>query len=220
MSNIVDKISRIENQIEGKAKLIAVSKKQPESKLLEAYNAGFKRFGENYVQELVSKAENLPKDIEWHMIGHLQTNKVKSIAPFVSLIHSVDSLKLLKEINKQAVKNNRIIDILLQVHIAQEDSKTGLDAEGLYEILNSDLSTYQNVRIVGLMGMSTFTDNMAIVKAEFSELSAIYLDIKKRFVNLPITELSMGMSGDWKLAVENGSTLIRVGSSIFGNRIL
>jgi len=219
MSNIVEQIKSIENQVNGKAKLIAVSKKQPESKLLEAYNAGFRRFGENYVQELVAKSLNLPKDIEWHMIGHLQTNKVKVIAPFVGLIHSVDSLKLLKEINKQAIKNKRIIDILLQVHITQEESKTGLDVKGLYELLNSDLSAFKNIRIIGIMGMSTFTDDMSIVGAEFSELSTIFLDIKKRFSHLPFTELSMGMSGDWKLAIEHGSTLIRVGSTIFGNRI-
>jgi pyridoxal phosphate enzyme (YggS family) len=219
MTSIADQISKIESELKGQAKLIAVSKKQPEAKLMEAYNSGFGRFGENYVQELVAKAESLPKDIEWHMIGHLQTNKVKFIAPFISLIHSVDSLKLLKEINKQALKNNRIISCLLQVQIAEEETKTGFDVQSLNDALNDDLSQLKNVKIIGLMGMSTFTNDEKVVTAEFSALKQLFDKIKAEFKNLPITELSMGMSGDWPLAVANGSTLVRVGSLIFGNRI-
>jgi pyridoxal phosphate enzyme (YggS family) len=219
MTSIADQISKIESELKGQAKLIAVSKKQPEAKLMEAYNSGFGRFGENYVQELVAKAESLPKDIEWHMIGHLQTNKVKFIAPFISLIHSVDSLKLLKEINKQALKNNRIISCLLQVQIAEEETKTGFDVQSLNDALNDDLSQLKNVKIIGLMGMSTFTNDEKVVTAEFSALKQLFDKIKAEFKNLSITELSMGMSGDWPLAVANGSTLVRVGSLIFGNRI-
>jgi pyridoxal phosphate enzyme (YggS family) len=163
MTSISNQIRKIELELSGVAKLIAVSKKQPEAKLMEAYDSGFRRFGENYVQELVTKAESLPKDIEWHMIGHLQSNKVKFIAPFITLIHSVDSLKLLKEINKQALKNNRIIDCLLQVQIAEEETKTGFDVQGLHQVLNNDFSSMKNVRILGLMGMSTFTSDEKVI---------------------------------------------------------
>lgn len=218
MSHIASQIEEIESQLSEGTKLIAVSKRQPNEKILSAYNAGFKRFGENYVQELVSKQEDLPKDIEWHMIGHLQSNKVKYIAPFVSLIHSVDSFKLLKEINKQALKNGRVIDCLLQVHIAKEESKTGFDQSELLEVLNSDLTHLKNVNIKGLMGMSTLTDDKTEVDAEFKLLKELFDKIKTDKPELSITELSMGMSGDWPLAVKNGSTLIRVGSLIFGAR--
>jgi len=193
--------------------LVAVSKTKPNSDLLEAYNAGQKVFGENKVQELVQKAEELPKDIIWHMIGHLQTNKVKFIAPFVSLIHGVDSIKLLKEINKRAEQNNRVIDCLLQVHIATESTKFGFDIPEVNEAINN-AKEFQNIRIVGLMGMATFTDNKQQVIQEFNSLKVVFDTIK----NEHITTLSMGMSGDYKLAIEQGSTMVRVGSAIFGHR--
>jgi pyridoxal phosphate enzyme (YggS family) len=193
--------------------LVAVSKTKPNSDLLEAYHAGQKIFGENKVQELVQKAEDLPKDIIWHMIGHLQTNKVKFIAPFVSLIHGVDSIKLLKEINKRAKQNNRVIDCLLQVHIATESTKFGFDIPKVNEAIDS-ANEYQNIRIVGLMGMATFTDNKQQVTQEFSSLKIVFDTVK----NEHITTLSMGMSGDYQLAIEQGSNMVRVGSAIFGHR--
>jgi pyridoxal phosphate enzyme (YggS family) len=193
--------------------LVAVSKTKPNSDLLEAYHAGQKIFGENKVQELVQKAEDLPKDIIWHMIGHLQTNKVKFIAPFVSLIHAVDSIKLLKEINKRAKQNNRVIDCLLQVHIATESTKFGFDISEVNEAINT-ANEYQNIRIVGLMGMATFTDNKQQVIQEFSSLKTVFDTVK----NEHITTLSMGMSGDYQLAIEQGSSMVRVGSAIFGHR--
>ena len=193
--------------------LVAVSKTKPNSDLLEAYHAGQKIFGENKVQELVQKAEDLPKDIIWHMIGHLQTNKVKFIAPFVSLIHAVDSIKLLKEINKRAKQNNRVIDCLLQVHIATESTKFGFDIPKVNEAIDS-ANEYQNIRIVGLMGMATFTDNKQQVIQEFSSLKTVFDTVK----NEHITTLSMGMSGDYQLAIEQGSNMVRVGSAIFGHR--
>ncbi|WP_304236727.1 YggS family pyridoxal phosphate-dependent enzyme [Jiulongibacter sediminis] len=217
--SIAKSIAEIEEKIGGKAKLIAVSKKQPNEKLLEAYKAGFKRLGENYVQELCAKQEELPKDIEWHMIGHLQSNKVKYIAPFVHMIHSVDSFKLLKEINKQARKNERTIDCLLQIFIAEEDSKTGMEEQELWDLLaNPALKDLENVRICGLMGMSTFTENTAQVEKEFRNLKRIFDKLKEKHPELPATEISMGMSGDWPLAINCGSTMIRVGSAIFGAR--
>ena len=181
--------------------------------IIEAYVAGQRIFGENKVQELVEKKESLPKDIEWHMIGHLQTNKVKYIAPFVSLIHAVDSKKLIKEINKRAEQNNRVITCLLQVHIAQEESKFGLDKDGVIEILKTDFS---NVSIVGLMGMATFTDNKNQIRKEFKYLKDIYDELKESQPNFSI--LSMGMSGDYSVAIEEGSNMVRIGSSIFGER--
>ena len=193
--------------------LVAVSKTKPNSDLLEAYHAGQKEFGENKVQELVQKAEDLPKDIIWHMIGHLQTNKVKFIAPFVSLIHGVDSIKLLKEINKRAEQNNRIIDCLLQVHIATESTKFGFDITDVEQTI-SIAKEFLNIKIVGLMGMATFTDNKQQVIQEFKSLTAVFNTIK----NEHITTLSMGMSGDYQLAIEQGSTMVRVGSAIFGHR--
>ena len=193
--------------------LVAVSKTKPNSDLLEAYHAGQKIFGENKVQELVQKAEDLPKDIIWHMIGHLQTNKVKFIAPFVSLIHGVDSIKLLKEINKRAGQNNRVIDCLLQVHIATESTKFGFDINEVNEAI-SNAKEFQNIQIVGLMGMATFTDNKQQVIQEFNSLKVKFETVK----NEHITTLSMGMSGDYQLAIEQGSTMVRVGSAIFGHR--
>ncbi|MCL4148769.1 UNVERIFIED_CONTAM: hypothetical protein GTU68_045952 [Idotea baltica] len=218
MDLILENIAKIESQLPNGSKLIAVSKWQPNSKILEAYRQGFKAFGENYVQELISKSEELPKDIAWHMIGHLQSNKVKYIAPFVSLIHSVDSIKLLKEINKQAAKNGRKIDCLLQIHIATEDSKSGFDETTLIEALDTDLTQFENVSIIGLMGMSTFTDDLNVVRAEFQNLKDIFDSVQSKYPNIPFKELSMGMSGDWKIALEYGSTMVRVGSAIFGAR--
>ena len=193
--------------------LVAVSKTKQNSAIIEAYQIGQRIFGENKVQELVQKFEELPKDINWHMIGHLQTNKVKYIAPFVSLIHGVDSVKLLKEINKKAKQNNRVIDCLLQVHIATESTKFGFDISELNNAINS-ANEYQNIRIVGLMGMATFTDNKQQVIQEFSSLKIVFDTVK----NEHITTLSMGMSGDYQLAIEQGSNMVRVGSAIFGHR--
>jgi len=202
-------------------KLVAITKTHPPEVIMEAYNAGHRSFGENKVQELVSKYEALPKDIEWHMVGHLQTNKVKYIAPFVSLIHSVDSLKLLKEINKGGGKNSRVIDCLLQIHIAEEETKFGLSANELVELLGSnEYKGFFNVRVVGLMGMATFTDDMEHVRREFKSLAKLFNQVKADFFNNSphFSTLSIGMSGDYRIAVEEGSTMIRVGSSIFGER--
>jgi pyridoxal phosphate enzyme (YggS family) len=197
--------------------LVAVSKTKPVSDLMEAYNAGQRIFGENKIQEMVDKWEQMPKDIEWHMIGHVQTNKVKFMAPFVSLIHGVDSLKLLEEINKQALKNNRVIDCLLQIYIAEEESKFGLDEEELSALLASPtFNEMKNIQIVGLMGMATFTDNQNQIKKEFSHLKSIF--DQSTIHNSQFTILSMGMSGDYQLAISCGSTMVRIGSSIFGGR--
>ncbi|MER0438035.1 YggS family pyridoxal phosphate-dependent enzyme [Emticicia sp. W12TSBA100-4] len=221
---IVENIQFIEKEIEGKGvTLIAVSKTKPVEMLMEAYNAGFKRFGENYVQELVDKYEQMPKDIEWHFIGHLQSNKVKYIASFVSLIHSVDSLKLLQEINKQAAKNNRVVDCLLQIYIAEEDTKSGMTEEECLEILKAEtLEKLPNVRIVGLMGMTTLTEDETQIRKEFKKLKSFYQSITinpQRRPHSQLSILSMGMSGDYAIAIEEGSTMIRVGSKIFGGRI-
>ena len=204
------------------AKLIAVSKTKSNEEIMEAYNAGQRIFGENQVQELADKYEHLPKDIEWHLIGHLQTNKVKYIAPFISLIHSVDSLKLLIEINKQAIKNKRIIDCLLQVYIADEDTKFGLGYDETIELLRSEeYAQLKNIRIVGLMGIATNTKLEKQINDEFNELKIFFEGIKQSFFRKEesFKEISMGMSGDYKIALENGSTMIRVGSTIFGNRV-
>ena len=216
---IVENIQFIEKEIEGKGvTLVAVSKTKPVEMLMEAYNAGFKRFGENYVQELVDKYEQMPKDIEWHFIGHLQSNKVKYIAPFVSLIHSVDSLKLLQEINKQAAKHNRVIDCLLQIYIAEEDSKSGMTEEECLEILKAEtLEKLPNIRIVGLMGMTTLTEDETQIRKEFKKLKMFYQSLSTQ--HSKFNTLSMGMSGDYAIAIEEGSTMIRVGSKIFGGRI-
>ena len=197
--------------------LVAVSKTKPVSDLLEAYEAGQRIFGENKIQEMSDKFEQMPKDIEWHMIGHVQTNKVKFMTPFVSLIHGVDSLKLLEEINKQALKNDRIIDCLLQIHIAEEDTKFGLDEDELNEILKLvQNDKFENIKIKGLMGMATFTENQDQIKKEFLHLKAIFE--KCSILNSNFSLLSMGMSGDYQLAIECGSTMVRIGSSIFGGR--
>jgi pyridoxal phosphate enzyme (YggS family) len=203
--------------------LVAVSKTKPAEDIQQAYDAGQRVFGENQVQELVEKYEQLPKDIQWHLIGHLQTNKVKYIAPFISLIESVDSLKLLHEINKQAEKNKRVIDCLLQVYIADEDTKFGLGYDELIELLRSDeFAALKNIRIVGLMGIATNTDNEKQIKDEFYELSTLFDGIKLSFFkdDDEFKEISMGMSSDYKLAMEQGSTMVRVGSTIFGERVI
>lgn len=218
--SITQNLQHIKSTLPEHVTLVAVSKTKPVSDLMEAYNAGQRVFGENYVQELVDKQPQLPKDVAWHFIGHLQSNKVKYIAPFVSLIHGVDSLKLLQEINKQALKNNRVIECLLQVFIAEEESKFGLDETELRAILSSEeLRNLKNIKIVGLMGMSTFTDNQAQVKKEFQNLKAVFDKYKTlKTENCDLKTLSMGMSGDYQLAIECGSTMVRIGSSIFGVR--
>jgi hypothetical protein len=200
--------------------LVAVSKTKPISDLMQAYEVGQRIFGENKIQEMAEKWEAMPKDIQWHMIGHVQTNKVKFMAPFVNLIHGVDSLKLLQEIDKQAKKNDRIIDCLLQMHIAEEETKFGLAEEELNEILSPEnLSKMKNIRIIGLMGMATFTDNQTQVKKEFVHLKSIFDSNQiMNTANCKLETLSMGMSGDYKLAIDNGSTMVRIGSSIFGER--
>ncbi|SHG24950.1 YggS family pyridoxal phosphate-dependent enzyme [Flavobacterium defluvii] len=199
--------------------LVAVSKTKPVSDLMEAYEAGQRIFGENKIQEMTEKWEQMPKDIQWHMIGHVQSNKVKFMAPYVTLIHGVDSLKLLQEINKQALKNNRIIDCLLQIYIAEEESKFGLDENELNELLTSaEFKELKNIRILGLMGMATFTEDQSQIKKEFTHLKNIFDSIQKSQDIKDFTIISMGMSGDYQLAIECGSTMVRIGSSIFGGR--
>lgn len=197
--------------------LVAVSKTKPVSELMEAYDAGQRIFGENKIQEMTEKWEQMPKDIEWHMIGHVQTNKVKYMAEFVSLIHGVDSLKLLQEINRQASKHNRVIDCLLQVYIAEEESKFGFDDKELNELIAyEDFKNLENIRVIGLMGMATFTENQAQIKKEFTNLKSVFDTLSLE--NPQFTVLSMGMSGDYPLAIACGSTMVRIGSSIFGGR--
>lgn len=201
-------------------KLVAVSKTKPVPDLFEAYNAGQRIFGENKIQEMAGKYEEMPKDIEWHMIGHVQTNKVKYMAPFVSLVHGVDSLKLLAEINKQAKKNNRIINCLLQMHIAEEETKFGMDESELEELLASEeFKQMENIKVTGLMGMATFTEDENQVKKEFTHLKSTFDSACKQVTNnCQLSTLSMGMSGDYKIAIACGSTMVRIGSSIFGGR--
>ena len=197
--------------------LVAVSKTKSNEEIMEAYEAGQRIFGENKIQEMALKWSELPKDIEWHMIGHVQTNKVKYMGEFVSLIHGVDSLKLLKEINKQAIKHNRKINCLLQMHIAQEQTKFGLNETELFELIGSEeFGNLKNLKIKGLMGMATFTDNEEQIAKEFSYLYSIYSKLKNRIPDVNV--LSMGMSGDYKIAIQRGSTMVRIGSSIFGIR--
>ena len=221
--NIAQNIEKINAELaETSARLVAVTKTKPLEDLQAAYDGNCKVFGENKVQEMVEKWEVLPKDIEWHLIGHLQSNKVKYMASFVSMIHSVDSLKLLQEIDKQAFKNNRVIDCLLQMYIAQEETKFGLSEDETHEILNSmEFKAMKNVRIVGVMGMATFTDNQEQIRLEFRRLKAFFETLKTQYVateNLQLREVSMGMSGDYLIAAQEGSTLVRVGSAIFGTR--
>ncbi|MBL7870721.1 MAG: YggS family pyridoxal phosphate-dependent enzyme [Cyclobacteriaceae bacterium] len=202
-------------------KLVAVSKTQPIERLQEAYDAGQRIFGENKAQELALKYKALPKDIEWHMIGHLQTNKVKYIAPFVALIHSIDSIKLLEEVDKQGKKVNRKISCLLQVHIAKEETKFGFDLKEVKELMNSqELNNFSHVEIKGLMGMATFTENQEQIRNEFSLINQLFQKLKtqKLPTNVEMKELSIGMSADYKIAIEEGSTIVRVGTAIFGAR--
>ena len=216
--SIAQNLLHIKSQLPNHVTLVAVSKTKPVSDLMEAYQAGQRCFGENKIQEMTDKWEQMPKDIEWHMIGHVQTNKVKFMAEYVSLIHGVDSLKLLQEINKQALKHNRKIDCLLQIYIANEETKFGLDEKELNELITSkEFKELQNIRIIGLMGMATFTENQNQIKAEFKHLKTIFDTINNQ-ENLKLETLSMGMSGDYELAIEYGSTMVRIGSSIFGNR--
>ncbi|WP_396138610.1 YggS family pyridoxal phosphate-dependent enzyme [Flavobacterium sp.] len=218
--SITKNLTEIKSQLPAHVTLVAVSKTKPVADLMEAYITGQRIFGENKIQEMTEKWEQMPKDIEWHMIGHVQTNKVKFMAEYVSLIHGVDSLKLLREINKQAKKNNRVIDCLLQIHIAEEETKFGLDEEELNHILTSDdFKSLENIKIVGLMGMATFTENQNQIEKEFNHLKSIFDKTNKlSVINYQLSILSMGMSGDYQLAISCGSTMVRIGSSIFGGR--
>jgi len=215
--SISTNIRAIKSSLPPHVTLVAVSKTKPEIDILEAYNAGQRIFGENKIQEMAAKYETLPKDIEWHMIGHVQSNKVKYMAPFVSLVHGVDSLKLLQEIDKQAKKHNRVIDCLLQMHVAEEETKFGMDENELCELLDSnDYKNLKNIQVKGLMGMATFTENQTQIKKEFDYLKSVFDRTALNHSNFQI--LSMGMSGDYQLAIECGSNMVRIGSSIFGER--
>ncbi|MFI8378147.1 YggS family pyridoxal phosphate-dependent enzyme [Leeuwenhoekiella sp. NPDC079379] len=217
MPSISENLKIIKQTLPEHVTLVAVSKTKPNEDLQEAYDAGQRIFGENKIQEMTDKWESLPKDIDWHMIGHVQTNKVKYIAPYIGLIHSVDRLKLFKEINKEAEKNNRTIRVLLQIKIAEEDSKFGMKPSEAQELLTGDKlkTNYPNIDVVGLMGMASFVDDEDQLNREFSELEKIYTQFKEQH---NFTTLSMGMSGDYKLAISHGSTMIRIGSAIFGER--
>ncbi len=215
--SIQQQLTSIKTSLREKVALVAVSKTQTTDAILEAYNTGQRIFGENKVQEMVQKWELLPKDIQWHLIGHLQTNKVKYMAQFVSLLHAVDSFKLLKEIDNQAKKHNRTIDCLLQIYIADESTKFGLNEEELYGIIQSqEFKSLGNVKVVGLMGMATFTEDKEKIRKEFRYLKSLFDKLKMELSDISI--LSMGMSGDYEIAIEEGSTMVRIGSSIFGAR--
>ena len=215
--SISENIKKYQGSLPKNTTLVAVSKTKPVSSLLQAYDAGQRVFGENKIQEMASKWEEMPKDIQWHMIGHVQTNKVKYMAPFVDLIHTVDSLKLLREINKQAAKHDRVINCLLQIKIAEEEHKFGLDHQDALQLLAKDIqATLPHVSIVGLMGMASFTDNKTQIETEFKKLSTLHQNFIKQHPQL--TVLSMGMSSDYTLALDHGSTMVRIGSSIFGAR--
>lgn len=222
--SIEKNLKAINNELQGKSvQLIAISKTKPNEDILEAYEAGQRAFGENQVQELVEKYEALPKDIEWHLVGHLQSNKVKYIAPFVHLIHGIDSFKLLKEVDKQALKQGRVIDCLLQVYIAEEDTKFGMDHAEIIELLrDEEFASLKNIRIRGLMGIASNTDSEKVVREEFYELKSLFDGLKLSFFRKDdyFDSLSMGMSSDYKIAIEQGSTMIRVGSTIFGKRVI
>ena len=218
---IQENLNKVRATIPSNVTLIAVSKTKPIADLQEAYDAGQRIFGENKALEMRDKHQELPKDIQWHFIGHLQTNKIKYIAPFVTLIHSIDSASLLEAVNKEAVKNNRIIDCLLQFHITQEDTKFGLDVEEAINMLNSDnFKNLKNINIVGVMGMATFTDDVNQVRNEFKSLKNIFDTLKDGYFkdNDSFKEISMGMSDDYSIAIEEGATMVRVGSKIFGAR--
>lgn len=221
MSSVSQNLQEIKNQLPENVTLVAVSKTKPHEMIMEAYESGQRIFGENKVQELVDKAESLPKDIEWHMIGHLQRNKVKYIAPFVALIHGVDSLRLLRAINKEGAKNERVIPCLLQMHIASEETKFGLDEAEIFELLESDdFKSFANVEIKGLMGMATYTDDKSKVASEFGSLKKTFDTVKEKYFSdqSGLSVLSIGMSGDYDIAIEEGSNMVRIGSSIFGVR--
>lgn len=213
--SIVEKINTLLQEIPDHVQLVAVSKTKSNEEILQAYDAGQRVFGENKIQDMTRKYEQLPKDIQWHMIGHVQSNKVKYMAPYVSLIHGVDSLKLIKEINKQAQKNKRIIECLLQIHIAEEESKFGLSIEECHQAITM-AQNLPNIQITGLMGMATFTQNQDQIANEFAGLKTLYDQLKQQ--NIPLKILSMGMSGDYPIAIQKGSNMIRVGSKIFGPR--
>ncbi|MDC1362593.1 YggS family pyridoxal phosphate-dependent enzyme [Flavobacteriaceae bacterium] len=215
--SISENIKKYQGSLPKNTTLVAVSKTKPVSSLLQAYDAGQRVFGENKIQEMASKWEEMPKDIQWHMIGHVQTNKVKYMAPFVDLIHTVDSLKLLREINKQAAKHDRVINCLLQIKIAEEEHKFGLDHQDALLLLAKDIqATLPHVSIVGLMGMASFTENKTQIETEFKKLSTLHQKFIKQHPQL--TVLSMGMSSDYTLALDHGSNMVRIGSSIFGAR--
>ena len=217
MSINKEKYFEVINELDGKATLVAVSKTKPIEDIQALYDLGQRDFGENYVQELTDKYEALPKDIRWHFIGHLQSNKVKYIAPFVHLIHGVDSENLLKEINKQALKNNRIIDCLLQIHIAQEETKFGFDVHELGEL--HGLHELKNVKVVGLMGMASFTNDENKIREEFRSLKKLFDEnVQRSMFNAQFSTLSMGMSADYKIALQEGSNMVRIGSLLFGER--
>lgn len=220
-TNIAENLKKINSQLPENTTLVAVSKTKSEDEIRQAYEAGQRIFGENKVQEMTQKWEQLPKDIQWHMIGHVQRNKVKYMAPFVSLIHGVDSLKLLKEINKQAAKHERVIDCLLQVFIAKESTKFGLDEKEVQQILESDIfKNFEHIRIVGLMGMATFTEDKTQIAAEFQNLKELFDQLQQlpKTPHFNPTILSMGMSNDYQIALKNGSNMVRIGSAIFGER--
>ena len=221
MSDIAANIISLKQSLPPSVRLVAVSKTRPVSDIMEAYNAGQRCFGENRVQEILNKKDHLPSDIEWHLIGHLQRNKVKLIVPFISMIQSVDSLKLLSAINSEALKINRIVDILLQVYIAREETKFGFSREEIEEMmLSPEFKDFKFIRICGLMGMATFTSDLAQVQMEFRSLAELFNELKKKYFYADeyFREISMGMSGDYEIAVQEGSTIIRVGSLIFGER--
>jgi hypothetical protein len=219
--SIRDNISKLKEQLPSTVKLITVSKTNPVESIREAYDAGQRLFGENRVQEIVDKQHQLPVDIEWHFIGHLQSNKVKFIAPFVSMIHSIDSLKLLAEVNREAYKNNRVIDCLLEMYVATEENKFGLDMNEVFSLLeSSEFIEMKNIRICGIMGMATFTDYTDVVRKEFKSMRAYFEIIKEKYfsASLSFKEISMGMSSDYKIAIEEGSSMVRIGTAIFGSR--
>jgi pyridoxal phosphate enzyme (YggS family) len=219
--NIAENLERIKKEIPEGVKLVAVSKTKPVEDIMTAYNAGQRIFGENKAQELGFKQPQLPGDIQWHFIGHLQTNKVKYIIPFVNLIHSIDRIKVLREVNKQAAKNNRIVDCLLQFHIATEETKFGLNLEEADELLSSEeFGKMENIRICGVMGMATYTKDTNVVRKEFRHLKEIKDGLKEKYFDDSeyFKEISMGMSGDYMIAIEEGSTIVRIGSAIFGAR--
>ncbi|HLV41922.1 MAG TPA: YggS family pyridoxal phosphate-dependent enzyme [Brumimicrobium sp.] len=218
---ISENLSKVKANLPSDVQLVAVSKTKPNEAILEAYETGHRVFGENRVQELTDKYEALPKDIEWHMIGNLQTNKVKYIAPFVTMIHGVDSYKLLQEINKRAKNTNRIIDVLIQFHIAQEDSKSGFNFDEAKEMLeDQEFALLENINVRGVMGMATFTDNKEQIQDEFRTLNNYFQIFKSHFFkfNDSFSVVSMGMSGDYEIAIEEGSNMVRIGSTIFGGR--